>query len=175
MTLEDTLVGVVAHRLSVVLQRGACTPHRARVGLPGTASLPSDSNRLQRCWLSTTVSRLSTMVRFRTAIGRPRMACGQNIRPTLNPAIHGTSTLLRGVNVGRSCCRQTRRKRNSRCHLDSRWVSLSADAFVTPSASRILCCDPSRPKFTQFSGETPENSGTSTSAEFFDPTASLPP
>ena len=71
--------GVVAHRLSVVLQRGACTPHCARVGLPGMASLPSDSNRIQWCWLSSAVSRLSTMVRFRTAIGRP---CAQSVATT---------------------------------------------------------------------------------------------
>ncbi len=71
--------GVVAHRLSVVLQRGACTPHCARVGLPGMASLPSDSNRIQWCWLSSVVSRLSTMVRFRTAIGRP---CAQSVATT---------------------------------------------------------------------------------------------
>ena len=66
----------------------------------------------------------------------------------LIPAIHGTSTLLRGVNFGRSCCRQTRRKRKSRYRLDSRCVSLSAAAGVTLTPDRILCCGPSRPKFT---------------------------
>ena len=44
--------GVVAQRLSVALQRGDCTPHRACVALSGTASLPSDSidsNGLVEC------------------------------------------------------------------------------------------------------------------------------